>query len=301
MIIKRYVLITPARNEEAYIESTILSVVSQTILPKKWVIVSDGSNDHTDEIVCKYADKYKFLQLIRLERKNNRNFSSKVNAINMGYKQLKNIEYDSIGNLDADVFFDKNYYENILQKLEQNQKLGIAGGIILEKIKGKYFPQKISLNSVAGAVQLFRRKCYEEIGGYLPITIGGIDAFAEIMARKMGWEVQTFPEIKVFHSRRVGKGKENILKAIFHQGIEFYALGYHPLFQLVRCIYRIKDKPIIVGSMLILCGYFYAFISKYKREVPDDVISFLRKEQLKRIWNILRIGKQNKSGIKINT
>ncbi|MFX0199832.1 MAG: glycosyltransferase, partial [Candidatus Hodarchaeota archaeon] len=173
-----YVLITPARNEQDYIQKTIESVVSQTILPEKWVIVSDGSTDHTDEIVSHYAAKHDFIQFIRVSEHIQRNFWSKVHAFNAGYEQIKNTEYKFLGNLDADVSFNSNYYENVLLRFQTNPKLGIAGGIILELLNGQYVNQKLSLNSVAGAIQLFRRECYQDIGGYIPLTYGGVDSAA---------------------------------------------------------------------------------------------------------------------------
>ena len=123
MFKKPYVLITAARNEEAYIEKTINSVISQTILPRKWVIVSDGSTDRTDQIVNKYAAKHDFIQLVHISGSTQRNFRSKVNAINIGYERLKHIEYEFIGILDADVSFKSDYFESILREFQKNPKL----------------------------------------------------------------------------------------------------------------------------------------------------------------------------------
>ena len=119
---KSYVIVTPARNEENYIEKTIKSVASQSLLPKKWIIVSDGSTDRTDIIVNEYSNKYDFIHLLRAEDDNKRNFGSKIMAFRAGVKQLTNLEYDFIGNLDADVSFYFNYYENLLQKFNNAPK-----------------------------------------------------------------------------------------------------------------------------------------------------------------------------------
>ena len=210
MIKKKYVLITPTRNEEAYIERTLEAVCKQTILPLKWIIVNDGSTDSTEAKVKKYTSNYSFLELVNLNRIGNANFGSKVNAFQEGYNYVKKLDYDFIGNLDADVSFEPAYFGNILHKFGENEKLGVAGGIIQELINNKYVTQDISTNSVAGAVQLFRKECYAGIGGYIPMEYGGIDAAAEILARMNGWEVQTFSEYKVLHHRRVKTGKKNI-------------------------------------------------------------------------------------------
>ena len=286
-----YVIITPARNEEDYIEKTIQSVVGQTILPRKWVIVSDGSTDRTEEIVQRYCSVYPFIKLVTSDGDNNRNFGSKVKAFDAGYAVLGEPVYDFIGNLDADVSFNGDYYENILKEFERDPNLGLGGGIIQELINGEYISQNISKNSVAGAVQLFKRELFEKIGGYLHLKYGGIDAAAEVMVRMHGKEVKTFPEFKVLHHRRVAKGKGSIFKARFRQGIMYYLLGYHPLFQMVRCLYRLRDKPYLIGSVIMLCGYLWSGIRRYPRPVPEDVVKYLRSEQLQRLRSLISIGK----------
>lgn len=284
---KSYVLITAARNEGSFIEQTIKSVISQSTLPTKWIIVSDGSTDDTDEIVSKYCEKHNFIELIRKKETGERDFCSKVHALNMGYARLKNINSAFIGNLDADVSLSQNYYEKVLEKFEKNSKLGIAGGIIEELINNKYINQNISFNSVAGAIQLFRRRCFEETGGYIPARLGGEDAIVEVMARMRGWVVQTFPEIKVRHHRIVGSGQGDILKARFRAGNMFYLLGYHPLFFIVRSIYRMIDRPFIIGSVLQISGYFLASIRREERVVSADFVKFLASEQIQRIKSLL--------------
>ncbi|MCX5811617.1 MAG: glycosyltransferase family A protein [Proteobacteria bacterium] len=291
-----YVLITPARNEESFIGKTIEAVAAQSVLPKEWVIVNDGSTDRTEEVVASYQRDHSFIRLISVSEHQGRNFNSKAYAFQAGYRRLESKDYHFIGNLDADVSFESDYYKNILEKFSENLKLGIAGGIIAELVNNVYVLQNISLNSVAGATQLFRRECYENIGGYIPIMTGGIDTAAEIMARSKGWEVRTFPELTVLHHRRVASGKGNILAEGFRKGISHYLLGYHPLFQVARYMSRIKDKPYILGSFFILSGYLWALVRRYKRPIPDDVVRYLRKEQMRRLWSFLATGSRQKTG-----
>lgn len=155
-----YILITPARNEAAYIEETIKSVIAQTVLPQKWVIVSDGSTDGTDEIVKDYEASHDFIQLLHRKADRSRNFASKVYAIRAGIRQLEDIEYNFIGNLDADMSFEPNYYERIFVEFQSNSKLGIAGGMLFEPYDGKWIQQRTSTSwSVSGPIQMFRRQC----------------------------------------------------------------------------------------------------------------------------------------------
>jgi glycosyltransferase involved in cell wall biosynthesis len=285
-------LLTAAKNEESYIEKTIRSVLNQSIKPEKWVIVSDGSTDRTNDIVEQYSNKNKFIDLIALPTKKERNFSSKVNALNLALKKFEGMEYDFIGNLDADVTLDKSYYEKVFRTFQSNPKLGIAGGIILDCVGDKMYPQNISLNSVAGAIQVFRKQCLESIGYYIPFKFGGEDAYLEIMARMMDWDVQTLVELKVLHHRPTGTGMGSLSKANLRSGKMFYTLGYSPIFLLVRCFYRIFDKPVLIGSFLNIVGYVSAFIKKEKCPAGDEFVNFVRSEQKERLRSLLPFRKK---------
>ena len=163
-----YVLITPARNEESFIENTIRSVVSQTVIPQKWVIVSDGSTDRTDEIVKKYTRDHPWIELVRMPEHRDRQFAAKVHCFNAGFEKVKNTEYNVIGNLDADVSFEKDYIEFLLDRFAGNPKLGVAGTPYIENKYNSASDSFEGENFVNGAIQLFRRQCFEDIGGYIP-------------------------------------------------------------------------------------------------------------------------------------
>lgn len=285
----KYVLITPARNEEAYIEKTIQAVISQTILPKKWIIVSDGSTDRTNEIVLEYQSRYKFLELVYVREDRGWNIGSKVKAIKAGYTRLHGTDYDFIGNLDADITFGSDYYERVLSKFSENAKLGIAGGMISELYKGKFEMLNYNLNSVAGAVQFFDRRCYEQIGGYLPMKYGGIDAVAEIMARMYCWETRSFKDIIAYHHRRIGMTIENVFYYKWRCGLRDYSFGTHPIFMVLKSLDRLREKPYFISGMLMLCGYMWEWIRKEKIAVPDEVASYVKKEQVYRIIKSLRL------------
>jgi glycosyltransferase involved in cell wall biosynthesis len=284
-----YVLVTPARNEAAVIARTIESILDQTILPKKWVIISDGSSDRTDDIITRFATGSSFITFVRREALGHRRFSSKVLAFKKGEEQLSGVQYEYLGNLDADVSLPRGYYETVLQRFEVFPRLGIAGGIIHELVNGKYEDQRNSLNSVAGAVQLFRRACYEDIGGYIPLKFGGIDSAAEIMARAHGWDVRAFPDLKVHHHRQVSSRAGGVIRTLVRYGMCHYSLGYHPLFQMVRCAYRITDRPYVMGSGLMLLGYFMAWMAGMERGVPPETVRYIQLEQLKRLRAMCRI------------
>lgn len=285
---KKYIIITPAKNEEEHIEKTIISVVNQTVLPLCWVIVDDGSSDATPDIVKKYLSEYPFIRLIQTGKKDDRHFGNKVYAINKGFEEVKDLEYDYYCNLDADISFDSHYFEYLLKKFEENSRLGICGGKIYDNINGKFVPQKSKLHSVGGPVQFFRKECYESFGGYKPSPIGFIDGYAEISARKNGWETQTFPELIVLHHRPEGKLRGSDLKHCFQGGQIEYLFGYSYTYHLFRNLPRIFSKPYIIGYLATLWGYHSLLFKGSKKLVDDDFIKYLRKEQNQRLTYYLK-------------
>jgi biofilm PGA synthesis N-glycosyltransferase PgaC len=274
-----YVLITPAKNEEMFIRNVLESVVSQTLRPVRWVIVNDSSTDHTAEIIQEYVSKYEFISLLNMQADRQRDFGRKAVAFNSGFAQIQNTDFSYIGNLDADISLAPDYFQNIVNELERNPKLGIAGGIVYTKIGSKFVTGDKTLDSVGGAVQLFRRECFQQIGGYLPLRQGGIDAAAEITARMKGWTVRKFPENQVWEHRTTGTANDRVLAANFKWGMRFHSLGYGTLFYVIRSIAKMKNKPYFIGSMVALVGFLYARLRGYPIALPNEIVSYLRKEQ----------------------
>jgi len=282
----RYVIITAARNEEALIANTIKSMINQTIKPTLWIVVSDDSNDKTDEIVQTYADRYDFITLIRNKKTDNRNFASKVYAVNLAISKV-NVEYDFIGILDADITFEPNYYEMILKEFEKDSKLGIAGGEFFDVVDGKKFRVIKSSMSVRGGVQFFRKECFQQIGKFTPMKVGGEDTIVEITARMNGWNVKSFDHLMLEHHRLTGTGGWSVYEAKFKEGIMSHAVGYHPFFQIFKSFHRIKDRPFFIAGFLLFAGYFWAMISRKKRAVSKKFVSYVRKEQIERMKELI--------------
>ena len=279
-----YVLLTAAFNEEAHIEETIKSVLAQASLPKIWVIVSDGSTDRTDEIVRRYAENHSFIRFVRRNKDHNRGFASKVFALRAGLQSLSLETVPFIGHLDADISLEPSYFTALLAKFEKEPTLGLAGGWFSEKIGGEFrLSRGSNPASVPGALQMFRRECYEDIGGLLPIEYGGEDWYAEVMARKCGWQVRSFPELTVRHLRESGTA-DSSMRYCYRQGIADYSLGSHPLFEFAKLARRVTWRPYVIGALARLLGFVVAHFSR-ERMVPADFVAFLRKEQLARLWS----------------
>ena len=288
-----YVLITPARNEEAFIEETIKSVVGQTVLPVKWVIVSDGSTDCTEDIVRKYTGQCQWIELVRMPEHTVRNFAAKVTCFNAGYEKVRNLNYDVIGNLDADISFDSDYFEFLLKKMTDMPQLGVAGTPFVEG-SFQYNYAFVNIEHVSGACQLFRRRCFEEIGGYKPIRGGGIDWVAVTTARMKGWKTRTFLEKKCLHHRKIGTGKGSLLISKLRVGRQDYYLGGHPLWEVFRSLYQMKFRPYIIGGLLVLTGYVCAFFKGVDRPISEELIIFRRREQMQRVRSLfLRVIKKH--------
>lgn len=286
-MIPEYALITPARNEEENIEKTLQSVVEQTHLPARWVIVNDFSTDRTAEIVERFIRNHPFITLVNSQKHNALGFGSKAKAFDAGYAELGKVQYSFIGNLDGDVSFNHTYFENLLQQFAEDPKLGLGGGLILERIEERFIPQRISANSVAGAVQMFRRECFESVGGYLPLKRGGIDSVAEIMARMHGWKVRTFWELQVEHHGRVTTGERSLLRTRFNKGMNNYLIGYDPAFHFVASVFRCASRPYLLGGLMMLTGYCWAAVRRNPRPVPQEFVRFLRQEQRDRMRSVL--------------
>jgi glycosyltransferase involved in cell wall biosynthesis len=278
-----YALITPARNEAAFIEKTIQSVIRQTLLPVKWVLVDDGSSDGTVSIISKYLSAHPWMELVEMPKRAQRHFAGKVYAFNAGLQRIQNLEYEVIGNLDADISFDDEYFEFLLQKFCEDAKLGVAGTIFEEEGYSSATDSFEGKNHVAGQCQLFRKRCFEEIGGYTPHRAGGIDWMAVITARFMGWKTRSFLEKKFFHYRRLGTAERGVLASLFSYGKKDYYLGGHPLWELCRVAYRATKRPYVAGAIALYSGFLWAFIQQVKRPVSRDLMRFHRKEQMEKL------------------
>jgi len=286
-----YALITPARNEEATVEETIRSVTAQTVLPVRWIVVSDGSTDHTDEIVGEYCSRHSWMQLIRRPEHNGRQFAAKVLAFNAGLEALQGIDYDIIGNLDADISFGADYFEFLLDRFAEDPSLGVCGTPFVED--GLTYDYRFTnIEHVSGACQLFRRDCFEQIGGYIPIEKGGIDWTAVTTARMKGWHTRTFTGRVCHHHRKIGTGGGGSLSAWFRHGRKDYFLGGHPVWQLFRAVYQTKRKPFGIGGFLLLLGYVSGWLSGTARPISSELMKFHRREQMSRLKELFRSNRQ---------
>jgi glycosyltransferase involved in cell wall biosynthesis len=280
----RCVLITPARNEERNLERTIQSIVAQTVHPVRWIIVNDGSSDATPDIIDRYSQTYPWIQRLDMPARRDRSFAAKANAVNTAFSSIGHEKFDVIGNIDADITFEKDYLEFLLQKFAEIPDLGVAGTPLLAE--GGYDTAKDSFegeNYVAGPCQLFRRSCFEEIKGYVPNRAGGVDWIAVTTARMKGWKTRSFSEKRYFHHRNFGTAERSSLSAIYSYGKKDYYLGGSPIWEVFRIAYRSMKPPVLLGGVALALGFVSATISRTPRAVSPELMKFHRTEQMRKL------------------
>ena len=257
------------------------------------MIVSDGSSDRTDQIVQSYSSRYPFIQLLRVERTGSRNFGSKVHALRAGLNRLKGVPYHFIGNLDADLSCGPAYFADLLKKFIADPGLGVAGGWIYEDEGRGFEPRAFnSTESVPHGVHLLRRECYEAVGDYLPLRYGGEDTCADVTARMLGWKVRAFPDLPVCHHRK-SPAAGGLLRNRFRQGLMHYSLGYLPLFEVLSCLRRARQRPFGIGALLQISGFCCGYLRHESRLVSAQFVAFLRDEQRQRLRQLAGAGRHD--------
>ena len=295
-----YVLVTPVKNEERSIGKTIDAVVAQTIRPVEWVIASDGSTDGTNEIVRGYLLKYPWIRLLELPLREGRCFSSVALNAMTAISHLESTDHTYLGLLDADVVFDADYYEKTIRIFECDPMLGLAGGVVVDPGESRERVPRNRLD-IPGAVQFFRKECFDAIGGLIAIPQGGWDGISCVMARMAGYRTRLLSELVVDHLKPRNVSQGNVLKRRWQMGLRDYAVGYHPCFEAIKCLSRVGDTPWVAGSCAWWCGYVAGWIARKKSIVPEPVRQHLRHEQIDRMKRILLCSKNAKKPMTLNT
>ncbi len=277
----RYLVITPVRDEEAYLAFTMESMVAQTVRPSEWIIVNDGSTDRTGEIIDRYARQYPWIRAVQRENRGFRKAGGGVvDAFNDGYLAATRKDWEFIVKLDGDLTLKPDYFEKCLEEFRKDARLGVGGGVIVNVVDGVLQIEECPLFHVRGATKIYRRECWDAIGGFWPAP--GWDTMDEVKASMLGWTSRSFPDLQIIHHRLTGTA-EGIWKGMVKNGLANYICGYHPLFMLSKCVARVVQEPYVIGSIAL----FWGFMSGYMKHIPQvndpQTIAYLRREQLKRI------------------
>ena len=286
---KRYVIITPVRDEEQYLEATIGTVVGQTIPPSEWVIVNDGSTDGTGKIIDQYAAQFPWIHAVHRPNRGYRKAGGGViEAFNAGYNALQCDDWDFIVKLDGDLTFAPDYFEKCFEHFSRESELGIGGGEIYHSLGGELKLEANPRFHVRGATKIYRRPCWERIGGLWMAP--GWDTIDEVKANMMGWKTYSFAELRLIHHRFTGSA-EGLLRDRMKHGLACYISGYHPLFMAAKCASRLVQKPYVIGAAAIFCGFLRGYLTRAPRVNDLRMIDYLRTQQLRRLAGLETIWK----------
>ncbi len=277
----RYIIITPARDEEEFLEKTVAAVASQTVLPQQWIIVNDGSRDNTGAIIDRASVAHPWITARhRVDRGFRQAGGGVIATFYDGYEQIKATDWDFLIKLDADLSFSNDYFEKCFEEFKKNPHLGIAGGGIYHEEDGELKLEKDPAFHVRGATKIYRRECWEAIGGLLRAP--GWDTLDELKANMLGWKTHTFPELRLSHHRFTGAA-DGAWRDSIKNGRANYITGYHPAFMLMKCLRRLMRRPYIVSSV----GLLWGFVSGYAKRIPQvqdkPLIRYTRNQQVRRI------------------
>ncbi len=286
-----YVLVSAARNEEQLIGRTIDSIARQTILPREWVIVDDGSTDATANIVRERSQKLPWLKLVVRGRPKGRSFSSQYAAVMEGYSALQDRASAFVGKLDTDLVVEsENHYQEVFAAMERNTRLGITGGWVHEDYGAGFEPRRGNESrSVPGGVQTFRRACFAQVDGYEPLPYGGSDWLAEVKARSFGWEVYALEHLPVLHCRHTG-GFDGAIRSAWRWGKRDASFGTILPFCLLKCLKRLRMPPVLGGSLVWFAGYLSFRLRGEPVAIPRESCHYLRQEQWARLRGLFKLG-----------
>lgn len=277
----RYVIITPARNEEAFLPQTIESVIAQTAPPAQWVIVNDGSTDGTRAILEEYARRHTWIHLVhRPDRGYRRNGGGVMEAFFDGYRALKTRDWEYLVKLDSDLSFEPDYFERLFAEFRANPKLGIGGGTIYYDEGGARRVEVCPTFHVRGATKVYRRECWEAIGGLVPAP--GWDTLDEMKANMLGWTTQTFEDLLLRHYRLTSSGDAR-LGGYVKDGRADYVSGYHPLYMFGKCIKRLRQRPYVFAALAMTYGFITGYLQRLPRVDDKKLLRYIRQQQMGRM------------------
>ncbi|MDI5899101.1 glycosyltransferase family 2 protein [Flavobacterium yafengii] len=275
-----YYIVIPAHNEEAFIALTLDSLISQTVLPKKVVIVNDNSTDKTAEIVTAYAKENSFISLVNKTSSAIHLPGSKViQAFHKGFETLDE-EYDVIVKLDADLILPNNYFETILNIFEKDVTIGMAGGFAYIEKNGEWILENLTdKDHIRGAFKAYRKACFQQIGNLKPAM--GWDTVDELLSKFYGWEVVTDASLIVKHLKPTGANYNKTAR--YKQGEAFYTLGYGFLITSIASakLAMMKKRPLLFLDYIK--GFWKAKAAKTPLLVNAEQAKFIRKYRLKKM------------------
>ena len=277
-----YCLISPARNEAEYIKKTLDSVLAQTVLPKRWIIIDDGSTDDTPKILAEYSAKHDLIEVhTRANRGRRALGGGVVEVFNYGMELLGEDPAEFVCKLDVDLILPPRYFERLLEEMRQDDRLGsvsgkpyfTAGGEDSGELKSERIGDDVS----AGMTKFYRRAFLDDIGGLVKGLIwDGIDCYR---GRMLGWRSKSIddPDLRFIHLRQMGSSDRGIMTGRRRNGEGYWFMGAAPLFVLAKAVYGLGHKPALLGSVAFLDGYAKAWMKGLPRYDDPEFRRYLRR------------------------
>lgn len=275
-----YYIVIPTHNEEAFIALTLQSLVEQTVLPKKIVVVNDNSTDKTVEIVTSFVSKFPFITLVNKTSDAIHLPGSKViQAFQKGLETLDE-NYDIMVKADADLIFPNHYFETIIKHFKSDDAIGMVGGFAYIEKEGTFILENLTdKDHIRGAFKAYRKKTFKQIGGLKPAM--GWDTVDELLCKFYHWKVVTDATLKVKHLKPTGANYNKTAR--YKQGEAFYSLGYGFLITAIASakLAMMKRKPLLFLDYIK--GFWKAKRAKKPLLVTEEQAEFIRKYRLKKM------------------
>lgn len=282
-------VISPVRDEAKYVRNTLDAMLAQTVRPQEWLFVDDGSRDDTRAIVESYSSEHPWIRIVSRENRGFRQLGSGViAAFNFGRQNLKSPDYRYIAKLDGDMSFPPKYLEVMLGRLESEPELAAVSGKVFRPEEGGFVEEFMIDEMVAGQFKLYKRAAFDEIGGFTQTILwDGIDIHR---CRIKGYTTLSFhhPEARLIHHRLMGSSDSNVFKGRMRLGRGIWFMGYHPLYAIASGIFRMRERPYVVGGLIIIASYVYAAIRRDPQFEDREFIRELRRWQMQKLRRLPR-------------
>lgn len=286
---RRYVLITPCRDEAAYLRVTIESIAAQTTQPALWVIVDDGSTDETPKILEEAARKYSYIKIVRREDRGKRAVGPGV--IDAFYEGLSHVElenYDYLCKLDGDLELPARYFERLMEHFEDDPWLGTLSGKLFLRYGDKLVEERCGDENSVGPSKFYRTVCFNDIGGFVrQVSWDGIDGH---VCRLKGWVARSKdePDLRIIHLRRMGSSQMSFWTGRLRWGRGKYYMGSSLPYVLAASVYRLFERPFVISGVGIFCGYIQAMLRREPRYDDPKYLAHLHRYE----WRSLTGGKR---------
>lgn len=285
---RKYLLVTPCRDEAKYARRTLDSVVNQTVQPALWIIVDDGSKDETPAILQEYAAKYPWIKVVtRGDRGDRKLGGGVIDAFYAGYDTINPNDFDYVTKLDLDLDLPHAYFEELMKRMEANPRIACASGKPYFTRDGKKVSEKCGDETCVGMVKFYRRSAFQQIGGFVrELMWDGIDCHR---CRTLGWIAVSWddPALNFEHLRPMGTSHKNWWVGRQRHGFGQYFMGTGLSYMLASCAFRMFHPPVFMGSAAMLWGYVKSMAKRNPRYGDAEFRRFLRRYQ----WRCLVLGK----------